>query len=276
MSGRAALSESALWPAVRAKRRRAEKRPAACESWFLAGCGMRGARWGVAGLLAKLRGLRHDRDGREGELIASPGAGRGEARVLWPRWNVAPERLPLARVVLDAGCNGDYWQVQHQTARCVGLRHRTACAISNGTTALCAVAIRSRLSPSPLSPSPGPLGNSNGVTHGIHTGVPVAVGEAAFAAQTQSVPQTTRFVVGEREVCGGGKAPSGLARRMLQHQLQTPPHTVTPPDLSSPPPLFSQPMSVLLPAFPPSPLFVSSPRRGRAVQERDQGYPPPV
>ena len=131
--------------------RASEKAPSgkasrACESWFLAGCGMRGARRGVAGLLAKLRGLRHDRDGREGELIASPGAGRGEARVLWPRWNVAPERLPLARVVLDAGCNGDYWQVQHQTARCVGLRHRTACAIERHHCSL-----RRRHSQSPVA-----------------------------------------------------------------------------------------------------------------------------
>ena len=53
-------------------------------------------------------------------------------------------------------------------------------------------------------------------------------------------------------MCGEGKAPLGLARRMLQHQLQTRPHTVTPPDLSPPRPSALNPCPSFFPhSLPP-------------------------
>ena len=284
MCGRAALSESALWPGRPCERKGAERksvqRVRVVISLQAVGCGAPGG--GVAGEAERAETAEMAERESSSRVQAPGGTRRGFfGRAGTSRPNVAPERLPLARVALDAGRNWDNWQrakPDRPVSTCATERHHCSSRRrhSRSPVAIAAVAVAgtsrqqqrrdTRDAGSSMDPAYGP-------------GVPVRWRKQHLRLKTpisaQSVPQTTRFVVGERGVCRGSKALSLWAATTTN----TPPHTEH--HLTYPPPP-APPLSSLNPRSPlylhslPFPHFVSFPRRGRAVQERDQGYPPPV
>ena len=228
MCGRAALSESALWPGRPCERKGAERksvqRVRVVISLQAVGCGAPGG--GVAGEAERAETAEMAERESSSRVQAPGGTRRGFfGRAGTSRPNVCPwPESRSTRVVTGTTGNG-----QNQTARCRP-------APPNGTTALRAVAIHGRLSLSLLSllsPSPGPRGNSNGVTHGtrdpvwtppMDPGYLCGGGNSICGSRRQSVPNQCRKPLAsswERGGCVGGarRSLSGLQLLRTHHHI---------------------------------------------------------